>query len=163
MDGIERFAAQASEFRDWARDGIGAGHVGARKALEQITQLYVAGLALPQPWSSGCSEDHDAYEVPAEELRTVVTSCVGLPFDFYWEVIDPLETPAENGVGSLSDDIGDIYRDVVSGLVEFEAGRSAEAQWEWSFNFESHWGEHATSAMRALHWWLSESGFHPEE
>ena len=162
MDAVDRFAEQAGEFQEWARHGIGEGPVAARKALEQITQLYVAGLALPQPWSKDCSEEHDAHEVPADEVDAVVAACSGLPLDFYWEAIDPSETPAELGVGSLSDDIGDIYKDVVGGLVEFQAGRRAEAQWEWSFNLEHHWGAHATSAMRALHWWLSDSGFHPE-
>lgn len=28
--------------------------------------------------------------------------------------------------------------------------------WEWSFGFRTHWGEHATGAIRALHWYLFE-------
>jgi hypothetical protein len=26
--------------------------------------------------------------------------------------------------------------------------------WEWEFGFETHWGEHATNAIRALYWLL---------
>ena len=40
------------------------------------------------------------------------------------------------------------------------AGRWEEALWEWSFYLAHHWGEHATSAIRALHCWLSRE--HPE-
>lgn len=163
MDAVDRFAFQADRFRDWARHGIGEGPLAARKALEQITQIYAAGLGLPQPWSEECSEAHDAYQLPDDERRAVVTGCAGLPFDVYWEVFDPTDEPTEVVAGSLLDDIADIYSDVVAGLVEFRAGRRAEAQWEWSFNLQHHWGAHATSAIRVLHWWLRDSGFHPEQ
>jgi hypothetical protein len=61
------------------------------------------------------------------------------------------ETPV---VGSLSDDLADIYRDVVTGLRAYDRGDRAGAVWEWRFNLHAHWGAHATGAMRALHWWL---------
>ncbi|MDQ0427430.1 hypothetical protein QOZ98_000255 [Planomicrobium stackebrandtii] len=44
-----------------------------------------------------------------------------------------------------------IYRDIKKGLILYEQGHSMEAIWEWKFGFEVHWGEHATSAIRALH------------
>ncbi len=80
MDALDRFAVGATQFREWARNGMGEGPVAARKALEQITQIYTAGLALPQAWSEGCSEAHDAHRVPDDEWHAVVASCAGLPF-----------------------------------------------------------------------------------
>lgn len=92
----------------------------------------------------------------AAKRKQVVAAC-GLPLDFYHEVFDPLPFPPEDPVvGSLSDDLADIYRDVVTGLRAYEAGRRAQAVWEWGFNLRAHWGEHATSAIRALHCWLAE-------
>jgi hypothetical protein len=29
------------------------------------------------------------------------------------------------------------------------------AQWQWVFFFVHHWGEHAVSAMRALHFYVA--------
>ena len=65
--------------------------------------------------------------------------------------------PEKAVVGSLADDIADIYRDVVSGLRAFQSGLRAEAIWEWGFNFRDHWGRHATEAIKALHAWLAEN------
>jgi hypothetical protein len=70
--------------------------------------------------------------------------------DIYWEVFDPYEL-AEPVAGSLSDDILDVYRDVLRGLRQWEGGDYAAAVWGWRFSFESHWGDHAVDALRALH------------
>ncbi|HJV62984.1 MAG TPA: DUF5063 domain-containing protein, partial [Albitalea sp.] len=55
----------------------------------------------------------------------------------------------------LADDLVDIYRDVATGLHWHRIGRVDDALWEWGFNFQAHWGEHASSAIRALHCYLS--------
>ena len=78
---------------------------------------------------------------------------------FYREVFDPYSQPTEvECTGDILDDLGDIYRDLVAGLSQWRDGNSGEALWAWRFTFESHWGEHATSALRALfafvHGWM---------
>jgi hypothetical protein len=55
----------------------------------------------------------------------------------------------------LADAIADIFHDVDCGLRFFDAGQRTEAIWQWGFQFATHWGEHATSAIRALHCWLA--------
>ena len=47
MDAVERFAAEAVAFREWAARGVDAGAEAARAALARITRLYLAGLDLP--------------------------------------------------------------------------------------------------------------------
>ena len=75
-------------------------------------------------------------------------------------MFDPLPVPPEEPVvGSLTDDIADIYRDVIPGLREYELGRRAQAVWEWGFGLRHHWGEHATGAIRALHCRLAANAF----
>jgi hypothetical protein len=70
---------------------------------------------------------------------------------YYREIFDPYSEPSEaEVVGDLIDDFGDIYRELSGGLSEWQAGTRGEALWEWRFGFEGHWGEHATSALRAL-------------
>jgi hypothetical protein len=71
-------------------------------------------------------------------------------FESYWEVFDPykLDQPV---AGSLSDDLLDVYRDVRRGLALWESPHDAAAIWEWRFSLESHWGDHAVDALRALH------------
>jgi hypothetical protein len=71
---------------------------------------------------------------------------------FYREIYDPFESPEESEVaGLLADDFADIYRDLQDGLDKWNRGETGEALWEWRFNFENHWGEHLTGALRALH------------
>ncbi|MCS7272220.1 MAG: DUF5063 domain-containing protein, partial [Gemmataceae bacterium] len=106
------------------------------------------------------ADQWDAERVSDAEYQAVVAAVKGLPLDPYAEVFDPLAVPAEAPVSaSLCDDLADIYRQVVSGLRAFEAGRQAVALWEWGFGFRHHWGEHATGAIRALHAWLAANAF----
>jgi hypothetical protein len=93
-----------------------------------------------------------------EEWRKAVAGCERLPLNLYSAVFNPLDaTDVAPVTGSLADDLADIYRDIASGLRAYELGNRAGAVWEWSFGLHSHWGAHATFAIRALHWWLSEN------
>jgi hypothetical protein len=44
----------------------------------------------------------------------------------------------------------DIYSDIAPGLASFESGDLTAAKDQWQFWLASHWGERATSALRAL-------------
>ena len=72
--------------------------------------------------------------------------------DLYWG-IDPAGTGEQEPVaGSLTDDLADIYLDVNEGLKLLAAGGAeVDAVWEWRFLFWSHWGIHATDAIRVIH------------
>ncbi|MDF2697718.1 MAG: hypothetical protein K0S65_6101, partial [Labilithrix sp.] len=70
--------------------------------------------------------------------------------DIYWEVFDPYQHE-DLVAGSLSDDVLDTYRDVRRGFWFWEQNEVANAVWEWRFHFQSHWGDHAIDALRALH------------
>ncbi|WP_162260301.1 DUF5063 domain-containing protein [Nocardioides sp. Root190] len=78
-----------------------------------------------------------------------------LEADLYWSVLqvvpfDPDES--DTGIGSLCDDLADIWRDLVAGLRALSGGTSAdEVAWQWKYDFESHWGHHAVDALRVLH------------
>ena len=142
-------------FERWARLGGQRGEIAAREALVRITRLYLAALDLPPPWTEGL-DPRPAQRVSDDEWKEVFAAAGCLPLDYYGELFDPLVTPPEEPViGSLADDIADIYRDVVTGLREHQAGRPLRAIWEWGNNFQQHWGDHATGAIRALHAWLA--------
>jgi hypothetical protein len=52
----------------------------------------------------------------------------------------------------LGDDLADIWRDLKRGLLALEGGApSSDVTWEWRFGFYTHWGRHATEALRAVH------------
>jgi hypothetical protein len=76
-------------------------------------------------------------------------------WDSYQEVFDPIHDK-EALVGSLADDIADIYRELHEILAGPEAQSfSVEEQiWNWQFSFSCHWGEHAIGALRAIYFRL---------
>jgi hypothetical protein len=78
----------------------------------------------------------------------------------YWTTLAPYGEEAEDAVMlPLADDLVDIWRDLKQGLLALEDGAAPEdVVWEWRFGFYSHWGRHATEALRALHARLAEQG-----
>lgn len=113
-------------------------------ARMRLLELYRAGTALPR------LEPPDGIEAgPSPDSPK---GWVGFEqFDAYCEIFDPYEE-ADPVVGSLSDDMLDVYKDVRRGLTLWDkvVPRSA-ALWEWRFHFDCHWGDHAVDALRALH------------
>lgn len=60
-------------------------------------------------------------------------------------------------VSAISDDLGDIWRDLREGVDLYRLGYISAAAWHWRFHFLLHWGRHAVSAISALHAWLVEN------
>jgi hypothetical protein len=131
-DAVARFAAEAACFREWARDGGDTCEVAVRNASIRIATLYLAAMELPEEWSNELADAPDAEGISREERSAIERSiAVRLPFSAYARVFDPFTLPAEEPVvGTIGDDIADIYDDVVGGLLEYEAGRTAQAVWE---------------------------------
>jgi hypothetical protein len=156
MTPLDKFAREARLFCQWATGADGTA-ASVPAALIRVGALYNAALALPNPWTPGLSDQVADVELPDADLRLVAERAATLPCQLYWEIFDPLQDPPEEPViGHTSDDIDDIYRDVAAGLVLFDSGRRDEAGWEWGFNFRTHWGEHATGALRAFHAYLAQ-------
>jgi hypothetical protein len=105
--------------------------------------LYAAALSLPAVEPTDDAKPARSPEPPSNWQGFE-------EFDTYWGVFDPYKLD-EPVAGSLSDDLLDVYRDVRRGLALWESGHDASAIWEWRFSFESHWGDHAADALRALH------------
>ncbi len=154
-DAIDQFAAEASRFESWAHRSDLHGEVAAREALIRVSSLYTAALQLPPAWSDALEDEPDVLRLPADECQRL-TAIKHLPIDMYGVVGNPLLLPPDDpGIGSVVDDLSDIYRDVVTGLRAYRAGNRAQAVWECAFGFTHHWGEHATGAIQAIHAWLA--------
>jgi hypothetical protein len=109
-------------------------------------------MALDEP----AEFDHDVSTdgVSDEEWKQVYARAAALPFQYYSSYFDPSQVPPEDHeIGDLADDVADIYRDLCAGLALVDAGHLAEAQWQLRFSFLTHWGRHASGAIRALHCW----------
>jgi len=114
-----------------------------------LPRIYAVGVQLPEiepDDTSGPPEVESPYDALASRFGKL---------DHYREVFDPFA--ADPPVfGSLSDDLADVYIDLAAGLIEYDAGRVANAQWTWRFVLREHAGDHLVGALKAIHWLLDE-------
>ena len=131
-----------------------------------LSALYATAMTLPDP---SPITDMDG-PMTHEEWGAVfarVQSLLGKD-DSYWTVVpfggDGADDPDERLVGSLADDLADIYRDLRDGFLLLAAGTPEDdVVWGWRHSFWSHWGEHAVNALRIIHRHLAidSAGFGP--
>ena len=174
MDSVEQFAAEALRFEQWAHSNEPNAALAARTALLRISSLYTAALQLPSPYTYAgdgqpcpdvglvdeCAKLSAFQAIPFDMYGEVFNPLLVPPVDMYGEVFNPLLVPPDEPViGSIDEDITDIYRDVVAGLRAYQTGNRAGAIWEWGFHFHHHWGKHATGAIKAIHAWLVDNEF----
>jgi hypothetical protein len=143
---VEAFALAVRAFRDWAFSPPQSPEQEAVAAARHISSLIAMACAL------GVDEGEAAdFLKPTEGIEHVEAKAATLPVRYYSEIFNTLVIPAEEAVvGDLIDDLGDIYSDIVPGLDLFDSGRYQDAENHWRFWFLHHWGEHATSALRAI-------------
>lgn len=125
----------------------------APECLRSVLRLYERATTLP------LTELPAAVPIP-DRLNSntweATRSRVGqkLTRDYYWMIFEPLVTePPEATLGSLSDDLADIWRELKVGLIAWDThtergGR--QAIWHWRLSFETHWSRHAAHAIVAL-------------
>jgi hypothetical protein len=152
-----RFSREAQRFVEWADGSACADRLTAPLAVRRVARLYAEALELPQPWSEGVSVRREEIPVFLEaRLNQVRLRAAAIPLQHYSEIFSPLVPPDEPVVGDLADDLVAIYRDVALGLHLHGRGCVDDALWQWGFGFQMHWGQHASSAIRALHCYLAQ-------
>lgn len=120
-----------------------------RRLAQALAAVYLAGFFLP---------DVEPSRERAESLRVQVPGqWPGMGrFEHYWLIYNPYERNDVVG-NSLSDDLLDIYKDLRRGMMIYDRGTEdsvIDAIWTWRFDFLTHWGMHATNALKVLHWIL---------
>ena len=109
--------------------------------IVRIMKLYIAGISLPK-----VRPDNNVFKEEYPHIRVNVDS----KFDRYYELFSPYEKDSFVGA-SINDDLEGIYDDLCKGIVQYEAGYIKNAIFEWRETHSFHWGNHATSVLRALH------------
>lgn len=85
-------------------------------------------------------------------MESVRRTGSSIPFQYYSEVSNALGVPSDEPVvGDIVDDLTDVYSHIACGLGLYERGQIEAAMNYWSFWFRHHWGDHVTSAVRALY------------
>lgn len=142
---VDHFSSVAERLDAWAFSEASAPEEDLVAVCQLLADLVAAGCALG--WSFGAPS---SLEVDPSAIAKVKARASNLPLRYYSEIFNNLVVPAEEPVtGDLADDLADIYCDIVPGLALYRSGRHEEAADHWRFWFAQHWGEHATSALRA--------------
>ncbi len=134
----------------------------SKRSREQLVQelsvhlarLCEVGVRLPmvEPATEGVDATPEAVTAHTEEW-TKLSSGLRQVFgqlDGYWEIFEPTEKE-EPVLGSLANDIAEIYLDLKDALKLLESGNAPDdIHWDWRFEFHSHWSKHAASALKVL-------------
>ncbi len=157
---VRQFCSIIDETAELDRDEI------LRKIYPLLPKLMAQAIALPKIAESEEAEDAQSdddlpeksrwtHEERRQVFKLLQDKLAG--WDQYWVIFDP-NNDMDAILGSLADDLVDIYFDLKEGLALHESGQSESAQviWEWRFSFDIHWGEHALGALRTIHFRLQD-------
>jgi hypothetical protein len=121
--------------------------VFVRLCFSLISKLLSEAMELPE-----VERKLDAGSV-SDERYNEIAQFVKAKFiddDYYTMMFDPYEIAAEPVVGSLSDDLADIWRGIKSGLEALNKGGLEDAVAQWRSSFAEQWGDQATQVLRPL-------------
>lgn len=107
---------------------------------------------IPAVESADQNVELDAGDLDEASFHHAIKRFWQLPIYNYLVVFDPhdLEADDEPGMGMLSDDLSDIYRDLAIGLADFKKGYVSDACFDWAFSYRGHWARHAVNALGAI-------------
>jgi hypothetical protein len=142
-------------------EGAEAGHRRsfAFALADSLAALLSAAWRLPDVAPSSCDlpdgPDHEQWLERFAALQEVLGE-----WGDYWTTVDPHDEDGSIAVLlPVADDLADIWRDLKPGLLGLHSGAGPnDVTWHWRFGFYSHWGRHATEALRALHARLADDG-----
>jgi hypothetical protein len=143
---VSEFAQLAADFCAWCEsDSLGT--EPERTFSDWFAKLYAGGLRLSEVQAE--ADAPKSIDLNTAQAETAINKLLG---HHYWEIFDPNPMLREEPVvGDVGDDLLDVYRDVKRGLEIYRVGFPLAAEWEWAFNFRTHWGRHAAAALLALH------------
>jgi hypothetical protein len=152
FDAIHRFARSAEAFCAFMESQEPfADKAFVEGCAAALAALYHDVLALPDQWDETCQES-DQISVDSAQVRTKIHAHLQRR-DSYSGYFDPYDETSGR-FPLLSDDLGDVYEDVRSGLESYRQNTQCtiqDAVFDWKFGFETHWGRHLVSALTALH------------
>lgn len=131
--------------------------VFVRHTAAMLAMLYHDALDLPDQLDEDC-EESQVPTIPDQEIYARIRQHLGQR-DFYFMHFDPYDQ-SSNMYGQLSDDLGDIYRDLSKGLYLYRLGTDCsalDAAFTWKLIFSYHWGQHLVNALTALHAIISQN------
>jgi hypothetical protein len=126
-----------------------------QEAFILLPQLCLYGMKLPEI-DRFTYYDYESTELPEtwSEIHKSLKHKLKR-WEYYKKMFDPYNRKIKiSTYGVLSLDLSEIYEDIKYGLIDWGNATPSMKRgiiWNWKFGFEYHWGDHATSAFRALY------------
>src|SRR5215211_9290435 len=118
--GFNEFLTAAKSFCNFIETSPLAGKEFLLVSQDLLLELYRTARKLTD---AGVADSNESADLPDEEYRKILKS-IGQrqPFQYYWIALNPIEieNAYEEGVGDITDDLGDIYRDLKPALLLLE-------------------------------------------
>ena len=151
---IESFLAVAADYCQLIESRAAFDRIAlCRRSFELLSRLIHLATLLP-------NIEPDTIDPPQERVRHEewgqifgdLAQRLGTA-DGYWMVFDPYDPHDHSSImTSLADDLADVYRDLKDSLAQGDgAGPIRDDLWNLKFAFETHWGQHAVDAVKALY------------
>jgi len=123
---------------------------------QSLSELYTQSWKLPNLDLQFDSDIKDQLkESNTKDIGKKISEKLG-ENTIYYEVFDPFHPEEDEPTqGWLVDDLTDIYREIKNGILKIENGNPKYIEdgiWDIIFGRNSHWGNHAINALRALHY-----------
>ncbi|MCR5685893.1 MAG: DUF5063 domain-containing protein [Lachnospiraceae bacterium] len=122
--------------------------------IPQLMKIYMLAMGLPDLEYMEDMKYEEDDSIPHRPISFVDE------YEYYWTVFDPYCKYAETDEepkkeiepckGMLTDDLADISTELSQGVEAYRAGLVCEAIFQWRFGLLSHYGNHITSALRAM-------------
>lgn len=151
LDAAQRFRMVINEISAQNNDSGSRDRRGKiLELMDVLCELYRAALLLPEPEVDAQTLSIEAPPSDVPDIASGLRSVIG-PSQ-YWVVADQFVDEPEVTISDVAGDLEEIYSDIEEGFFLLEVGGTTElAIWDWRFDFWAHWGEHAVSALKALH------------
>jgi hypothetical protein len=149
----ERYCSVVERAESYERDAFVAA------LAESLAGVFAAASRLPAVQPSESASEYRPSQAQWRDRFRAIHEALGDRAD-YWTTLAPHGEGTQEVVTlPLGDDLADIWGDLKEGLLALESGVPPDdVIWEWRFGFYTHWGRHATEALRALHARLADDG-----
>jgi hypothetical protein len=149
---VTQFVDAARSFCAWLEAPSEGTEHDQMCAIRLLGRLYAQAAFLPEVNGLHLGAQDRIHAVPVADVDAIRERLASLPVQYYWEIFNSLtEDPEKVVAGDITDDFGDIYKDVKEGLLTYDAGLEVLAIWHWRQTWGFHWGRHAVSAIKVLH------------
>jgi hypothetical protein len=152
------FLTAAKSFCNFIETSTLTGREFLFASQDLLIELYRTAIKLTD---AGVADSHESIDIPDEEYKKILKS-IGQrqPFQYYWIALNPIiegEYKYDEGVGDVTDDVAEIYRELKPALLLLESDSEDDktnAVWELKFGFDNHWNDHCINALHATHHYL---------